>query len=79
MEILDRIAEVCKKVCYIALCVLLLMVLADRVRAEESVDLAGTIAPPAAVIVEAETDEVTGLTFRNALYAALAGHFPLLA
>ena len=70
----DKFAEVCKKLCYIALAVILLSVLSDRVRADVGDDfimmggdnqLMGaevSIPAPAGVVVQAETDEVTGFT-----------------
>ncbi len=57
-KVFDKVAEICKKVVYIALAMLLLMVLADRVKAEE----VGNTTAPAAVTVEAQTNETTGLT-----------------
>ena len=54
----NQIAEICKKLVYIALAALLLMVLADRVMAEEVVNTTA----PATITVQAQTDEVTGLT-----------------
>ncbi len=57
-KLLDGIAGISKKLVYIALAVLLLMVLSERVKAEEAV----TTTAPAAVTVEAQTDEATGLT-----------------
>ena len=57
----DKLAGVCKKLCYIALCVILLMVLADRVKADD-VEYSGTTITPAVVTVEAQTDEVSGMT-----------------
>ena len=59
-DLFDKLAGVCKKLCYIALCVILLMVLSDRVRADEIDRMPGTA--PATITVEAQTDEVTGLT-----------------
>ena len=63
MEIFDKIAEVCRKVVYIALASILtgfmLSSMAARVQADD-VDWTGPVAPPATVIVEA--DETTGLT-----------------
>jgi hypothetical protein len=58
MDMFDKVAVFCKKFVYIALAVLLLMVLADRVKAEETI----SSTTPAAITVEAQTDETTGLT-----------------
>lgn len=53
----DKFAGVCKKLCYIALAVILLMVLSDRVRADDS---EATGVAPAAITVQVEGDEFTG-------------------
>ena len=58
MDMFNKISAFCKKFVYIALCALLLMVMADRVRAEETIN----VPTPAAITVEALTDENTGLT-----------------
>lgn len=58
MKIFDETAKVCKKLCYISLATLLLLTLADRVKAEEVT----TVDEPAAVTVQTETDDESGMT-----------------
>ena len=60
-KLFDQTAALCKKVCYIALATLLLLMLVDRANAGEEVASAEVIAP-AAITVQTETDEVSGLT-----------------
>ena len=58
-KLFDRLAGICKKIVYIALAALLLMVLADRVKADDSET---TGMAPAIVTVETETDAESGFT-----------------
>tara|TARA_R110002110_G_scaffold412357_1_gene638245 strand:+ start:576 stop:854 length:279 start_codon:yes stop_codon:yes gene_type:complete len=58
MKIFDDVADVSKKLCYIALAALLVLTLADRAEAEEVTD----VAVPAAVTVQTETDDESGMT-----------------
>ena len=58
-KLFDKFASVCKKVCYIVLAALLILVLSERVQAEEEVSVD---AVPAAVTVQTETNEGSGMT-----------------
>ena len=59
MKVFDDVAEVCKKICYISLAALLVLTLSERVEAEE---VSAEVIAPAAVTVQTETDEESGMT-----------------
>ena len=75
-DLFDKLAGVCQKLCYIALCVILLMTLfasaADADVGDDFIMMGGDNqlmgaeviipGPPAGVIVETQTDEVSGMT-----------------